>query len=230
MPQLLVWYCPHENLLFQEKAKYQEHVKELAWHRFHERMSDKYCDRLGWYISKRADHVRTPALLEEFFMDNFQLAHKAVCWGDYKNPKERRVNLKSVKIRYSVIEMNSIDIEMQLHIDMELEVIDDPCWGIMGYHHRLLTTLGLCHYQGSNHNCSYTGKWHLLNEPAHEEYKRQKDAWTEEDYSRQVLAKLKNEHYLSEPFKFKRKIYAKSDGVPVPAHEIVLAIRAKETV
>ena len=211
MPQLTVWHDPHSDELFRTKDEYVKHLKDLAWHRYHERMADKTADELGYIINKRKDHVKTCGDLAEFIDEYIHLAHEHVAWVSYRNPKKYILDYKGVQVDWIRTTIVGAYAHLVLSIKIDYKISHD-CSGIAGYYTKLLTTLGLYVH---NFVTIFTGKWDLLNQYVMINYNEQVSAYNIELERQQIIARLKGEPCKPPKFEYRGLYNAKGDGLPV---------------
>lgn len=208
MPLKEFWYDPHNDEIFRTKEKYIEHIKECAWYRLCERKADAIADRLGWYISKRQDHIRTFEELEEFISENWRLAYDYVSWRNYNSPKHDNPRLVKIHIKPTSVQYEHKEPMLYLSIDCNVEADDRS--SVLGWYHWFMSALGFCVSSGGGYSNVNPGKWHLFNQIAQDEYDRQYKEWQEEYESCKVVNALKNTHENIPEFKFKSFYYANS--------------------
>lgn len=208
MPQQLFWYDPHEDVIYRTKEEYVKALKELAWNRFCERHADKVADCLGSIIAKKQDQCKTSAEVEAVVNEYWRLAYDVVMWRHYRSPTKADV------VMDFAITPNRIFIsggEPYVHFDIKVGLTyENDNTSIFGLYCHIIQTLGFCINRYSE--CT-AGKWHLLNLPAKEEYKKQYAAWEYAESSEEVTARLKAVPYIPKPFTFKGTTYAESPSM-----------------
>jgi hypothetical protein len=102
MPQILAWKCSEDGKLFEDKSKYQKHLRKLAAVRLQDRKVKKMEEDRKEFLKKMGQEVGSFDELEKFIKDNwdFFFANGLSHQFDYKKASIKKHEYVEVAFRH----------------------------------------------------------------------------------------------------------------------------------